>query len=501
MWFGRNPNWFSVWIVFGLVPVFGAEIFVGPNGRATGHGSREQPIDLQTAISERSPAKPGDTIWLLGGTYPGKFTSDLKGKPGAPIQVRSSYNEWAKLDSGRSSDRQNILLIRGAWTIFRDFEVTSSDRKRNTRIGGSYPEDIKRGEGIHVRGSNIKLINLVVHDAALGIAAWSEAPDTEIYGCLIYNNGWQGPDRAHGHGIYSQNRIGRKLLNDNIIFNQFDKGIQVYGSSAADLKNYLIEGNTIFNNGIISAEGALSENIILYGGATGPEGIVIRDNLFYGTGFDGKVVLGGAGAKDLVLEDNYIPQSLRLRHWKSAVIVSNTWVRDDTMIELHLGSNSQQPSYRWDYNSYFFCSSQAEGAPFELRRVFTNGESQANGLFFHAWRSATRFDQNSQYRREPPVGRVFVRANRYEKGRAHITVYNWELKPSVDVDLGEILDKGQPYKIFNAQDYFGNPVAAGFYDSKPVELRMSGLKTAAPAGLSPPPSTGPEFNMFVLRGE
>jgi len=35
-----------------------------------------------------------------------------------------------------------------------------------------------------------------------------QAPDTTIYGCIIYNNGWWGPrqrPRTRTHGIYAQN--------------------------------------------------------------------------------------------------------------------------------------------------------------------------------------------------------------------------------------------------------------------------------------------------------
>ncbi|MEZ5365665.1 MAG: hypothetical protein R2748_25885 [Bryobacterales bacterium] len=55
------------------------------------------------------------------------------------------------------------------------------------------------------------------------------APDSEIYGNHIYYNGWKGPNRTHGHGIYSQNNTGAKLLAENIVHDQFADGVHLYG--------------------------------------------------------------------------------------------------------------------------------------------------------------------------------------------------------------------------------------------------------------------------------
>ena len=69
-----------------------------------------------------------------------------------------------------------------------------------------------------------------------------------------------GYDRGHGHSIYTQNKntgdSNPKIIADNILFNAGDEGIQAYGSGNASVSNYLIQGNTIFNNGILAGYGA-----------------------------------------------------------------------------------------------------------------------------------------------------------------------------------------------------------------------------------------------------
>ena len=67
----------------------GAEFYVSPTGSAAGDGSEKHPVDLRTALSGSSPANPGDTIWVRGGTYFGTFDSVLHGNASAPIIVRA----------------------------------------------------------------------------------------------------------------------------------------------------------------------------------------------------------------------------------------------------------------------------------------------------------------------------------------------------------------------------------------------------------------------------
>ena len=68
---------------------------------------------------------------------------------------------------------------------------------------------------------------------------------------MVYNNGWVSTcDRNHGHGMYLQNNgITVKLFENNIGFNTFCEGIQVYGEKAI-ISNMHFKGNVLFNNGV-----------------------------------------------------------------------------------------------------------------------------------------------------------------------------------------------------------------------------------------------------------
>ena len=242
---------FEAYLQAPAAPPSHREFWAAPAGRADNDGSRERPLDLPTALSAEGPVHAGDTVWLVGGSYPGPLTSTLTGTASAPIVVRQVPGQRVIID-GASSGRDTLSVL-GAHTWFWGLEITSTDPKRRTAETGSWPSDLHRGYGSVTRAPGIRYINMIVHDNANGLGLWSEAVGADAYGNIIYNNGWQGPDRAHGHGIYTQNQIGERRISDNIIFNQFSHGIHAYGSSSAPLDNITLEGNIVFNNGALAA--------------------------------------------------------------------------------------------------------------------------------------------------------------------------------------------------------------------------------------------------------
>ena len=181
--------------------------YAAPGGTDAGDGSTSRPWDLATALAGGNggvQVQPGDTIWVRGGAYPGTFRSTLTGTSAAPIVVRRYPGERPILAGDGSS---NTLKIDGAWTYFWGLEVQVSTSDRTT----------PRMDAVYVRyTANVKLINLVVHDGGTGIYTEPGAPGVEIYGCIVYNNGWQAGagDRGHGHAIYVKNDAGTKLVRE-----------------------------------------------------------------------------------------------------------------------------------------------------------------------------------------------------------------------------------------------------------------------------------------------
>ena len=478
-----------------------AEWHVSPAGKADGDGSQGRPWLLATALAHPAAVKPGDTIWLHGGTYAGHFESRLKGAEGRPITVRAVPGERATIDCRVPAGRRGEFDIAEPHVVFWGLEITCSDPKRATKVKGSWPADIRRG-GFFCRASHVKFVNCIVHDCSCGFGFWGK-PDSgfngEIYGCLIYNNGWVGPDRGHGHAIYAQNARDTKRLVDNIMFNQFSYGVHAYGSGRAFLSGFHLEGNVSFNNGSATAPDRRTP-AVLVGGGCAAERITLIDNFTYGGEQGGGTVQLGylwglKHNKDVVVRGNYIVGEARLLHWDKLTFEGNTVVAPSGLVQVQLPDGGGTKDYACRGNTYFRTGTKWSAFAF-------GPKDKPAGRRFAEWRKEG-LDADSTYTEGRPTGvKVFVRPNRYEPGRAHVIVYNWDGKAAVAVDLKAVLKEGGKYRIVNAQDFYGEAVAAGTYDGKPVALPMKPTPAARPIGMPEAklPVTQPEFGVFVVLG-
>jgi parallel beta-helix repeat protein len=425
-----------------------AVFWVSPAGNPHHDGTSAHPLDLATALSADGPVRPGDTVWVRGGTYRGTFSSTVAGTADAPIVVRQVPGERATIDSAGSA--RDGLSVEGGYTWFWGLEITSSDLMRRSVEPGSWPADLRRGYGSATRAAGVRYINLVVHDNANGLGLWSESSGSDAYGNIVYHNGWQGPDRAHGHGIYTQNERGTRRLSDNIVFNQFSHGIHAFGSERAHLDNITLEGNIVFNNGALAAGPEYERNLLLGGGraALNPK---LEGNLtYFGTAkSSGENSVGyGAGCVDLEARDNYLVGGRPL-------VLRRCSLRSFTGNVLH-GRTRDEPPIEFPGNEFTTVP--------------------------------------------PTTTRVFVRPNRCEAGRAHVAIYNWEAAPRVTVDVSAAsLVAGERFVVRDAQNYFGDPVAEGVYDGKPLSVPLTGLMSAPPVGdAASPEHTAPQFGVFVV---
>ena len=91
------------------------------------------------------------------------------------------------------------------------------------------------------------------------------------HGCLIYDNGWAGTDRGHGHAIYTQNEDGIKTIADCIMTGGHGYTLHAYGSARAYVDNYLVAGNI-----------AYAADTFLIGGGRPSHNIRVRDNVLHG---------------------------------------------------------------------------------------------------------------------------------------------------------------------------------------------------------------------------
>lgn len=476
------------------------DFYVAPDGTPSNPGSKSAPWDLATALYRPKTMYPGATIWIRGGHYgDGKtiFQTRLLGTPDAPIVVRQYPGERATIDGWIQAGccDADPQPAEGGYVWFWGFEIANSIADRTGSPQG--PPDWGKSampNAIDSWAPGTRFINLVIHDTREGIGWWSEAGAGEAYGNLIYYNGFQASDRGHGHGIYIQNKSGTKRIEDNIVFDQFGIGIHAYGSSKAWVRDIVLRGNVVFNNGTIARRGRHDENF-LFGVGSGVADITVDSNFTYHTPSDdqGHSIVGwqfSPANKNATILNNYWiggDISLMVARWEHVSFDGNT-VFSNSQVLISLDPLAAQPvaGYQWSNNRYFGSGTFS----YDGKRMNWDG-----------WRSATALDSGSQFQPGRPAGVwAFVRPNKYEPGRANIVIYNWDHKPRVTVSLTGAIARGTRFEIRDVQNFFGPAIRTGTYTGAPVEIPMSGLTPAAPNGNVPvaPKHSAPEFGAFVL---
>lgn len=485
-----NKLWVSVSLL--TLSCFAAaarEWFVAPNGTATGDGSKEKPWSLEAALKPHPSIQPMDTVWVRKGIYNGAFVSRLKGAPDKPVVLRAYPGERVVLD-GRGFSPKAVLTIEGEWAWYWGLEVTNSDPQRTVGTPGSNtPEN--RGGGIAMMGPNTKVINCIVHDAGVGVGQGKGIPNTEVYGTVIYNNGWRAPDRTHGHSIYSQNSTGEKWIRETILFNPFSFNMHIYGSKNAALDHFRLEGNVGFNGRW------------LIGGDAPVRDLVMRENLLYGN--TAELRYTNRKNEDLVLEGNYFPVLVSAgQGWNKVTARGNTFLRPRSggvLVEVTISEGNELKSSVFEGNTYITSSTGQAVAS-----VLAPGMTAAKRFTFAEWQ-AEGFEKEGRLEvaanGTPAEAKIFVRRNFYEPNRAHVVIYNWPKRDEVEVDIsGMNPQPGDRWVLRNVQNYFEEFVS-GVYDGKPLRVRMTGWTAAAPVGEDKPlyPVTFPEFGVFVLTLE
>ncbi|WP_104734469.1 right-handed parallel beta-helix repeat-containing protein [Hanstruepera ponticola] len=318
-------------------------------GSKLGDGSLKNPWDLQTALNQKSEVvNGGDTIWLHGGIYSGRFTSKLQSTiPNKNIIVTSYKGEWAIINGNVPGPNVATLSVVGKNVTYRDFEISPINLKvRDEKVAGFRPF----GGVSHNSGKNCKFINLIIHgNNGLGFGSWNKTGGTIISNCIVYDNGYVGKSiKGLGEGFYVQNDSDTEIrvLKNNIIFNNYYKGIEVWSANKKAnreyVKNITLDNNVIFNSGLVS--GRTVDNIIVAtndrNGINIAKNITVTNNILYhNTNYLQNEVNGDAPSltigyyKNAPVENIFIKNNLilgrnnpfRLLHAKSVSISNNVF--------------------------------------------------------------------------------------------------------------------------------------------------------------------------------
>ena len=447
--------------------------YVAPNGSSGGAGSSASPWSLAYALSGGgSKIQPGDTVWLRGGTYnAGALNATLRGAPGSPVIVREYPGEHAAVNG--------TFSISGADVWYWGFEQYTN----------TLAEDVT---GFNVQAARVKLINLVIHDnSGNGIGAWSQAPDAEIIGCVLYNNGywgssgsWPNPE-SWGHGMYVQNTApATKLLRQNVVYQTFGYGFHLY-TQGDHVDNITVLRNTIFANGMRNGT-----PLIVHSGTYPTTNTVIRGNWSYSALYNPMIWFYGDAGVTITVDSNRSVGNggcYRPFDWASGSLTFRGNVcQGSYSVD---GSNDSPSSMAWSGNTWY-------GNP-------TTQDWRWNGALytFSAWRSQTGLGSSDTYVNGPAPAATMVQVNPYENGRGTVSIYNPSGAGSVPVDISGITGGGA-YCIRHV--YAANGACAVSGTGSTASFPMTGFTPPTPYngglgwnGMSVPQAL-PTFGAFIV---
>lgn len=458
-----------IWCSFGFAQ---KEFHVFPEhhkltpGMTTGNGSLQHPWDLQTALGQKSDVvNGGDVIWLHEGIYNGRFISNLNSTiPDKHIVVAPFKNDKVVLNGNVVSKRTSVLEVRGKQVTFKDLEITFLGEFSRHQGEANF----HKVDGInHASGVGCKFLDLIVHNnPGSGFGSWNRTADTEINGCIIFNNGYYSKKRGSGVGIYVQNSSEKfRLIKNNIIFNNYYKGIEVWSDNRnakeAYVKNIILENNVIFNSALIT--GIPRDNLIIAtndnNGINIAQNIKVVNNIFYhNTDYSKNEVDGempsltlGFNARspiqDVNLSGNIIlgrNDGIRIQYAKSLTFHNNIVYAGFVRFNKSFYANFDPKGWDFSGNQYF--TRKSKTIRIQSQEDFTVDEwNQKYGLDSKSiWKPVTEFNLNNV---------LNITKYDHSDNKYRVILFNKE-KQDVNVDFSSYkLTNGVVYTIRDAEDY------------------------------------------------
>lgn len=478
------------------------EVRVAPAGTPEGDGSQARPLDVFTALSAKSPAQPGDTILLAGGTYEGKmdgikripFALAVSGTQEKPIRITPAPGQSAHLN-GTATLTSSYAEFVGLEIGDLKWDPSQKEHRNDTALNA-------------MGGTGAKVINCNLFGGAMGTGCWSPAVGLELYGCLIHDFGTLDPrgGRGHGHAYYAQNEKGTKVFQHNVAYRGCGWNVHVYTQGGQITGFDLIE-NICYIAGA-ARPGQTMDNYLVYGYVPADRIRLIGNVGYQPTDVEAwrpnarlshlKAVQNLSGEA----RDNYLAGAfygLSLGDWKKLDVTGNTIWSTGIHAEISssptgsaLGERTAKPDpagYKLDGNTYV-----ANGKERSFYYGASEKKQDADLLTFAQWQ-ALGLDKTSKLepgRNGKPAGtRVFVFPNKYQKGRAHVAIFNWDGHDKVEVDLSKALADGQAFKAYNCLD-----IRQTIGQAKPVfEGKLAGGKVAFPMRKD---KVSPDFDAFLV---
>jgi len=443
-------------------------LIAAPDGTAQGAGTLKSPMDLATALAQIAP---GGMVQLRGGKYRGVFGVSTAWNTGEYLTIRAYQGEHVEIDGG--------LVLNTDWVDVRGLEMYDSNPDRVSARAGSDPADLTRKAGISSSAArHIRLINNIIHDGGNGILARGDGP-WEIYGNVVYHNGWTGTDGRHGHGLYTNAGAGRETfaVRHNIMLNPFAYNLHAFSQWATDqIAHYAVIANALVQRNNIAAGTAA---------AGGAHDVTFEDNLLYNSDVHFGYAVNNVGLS--VRRNTFAGAAfwtyLDCQDWSGALVSDNVFYAANGSPFARIDNDF---AGAWDGNLYY------EGG--RGNRYYRN----ADYFTFAAWQRLG-FDAAGREVAGAPADAAVLIPNEYDANRALLAVYNFSEAAAVTVDVSAWADEGATVRVHNPLAFWTDLTELTVTGGT-IVVPMTGWTNPPPLGLEAAlyPSTLPAFGVFVL---
>jgi len=507
--------------------LYGATYYAAPTGSPGGAGTYASPWDLQTALNSPS-VKPGDTIYLMSGTFHGRFSSNLNGTATAPIIVAPNPGSHVRIDGYATTvltAAMNSAAAGSIGTISVAYVPASQFYWESLLIDGEVV-DVNSVVGTTVnvtRGAYSSCPSGTCPSHKMGAAVTEIANTIELRGSYVWlmgiewtYSGWLSrttsisgsqPANMEWHTCIDVQLCSYCVVANNTLH---DCGNAITGSQNVATVYY---GNISYHNGWLYADGAGGGQ--QHGGSFYVQNdkstlqqyvtanVVFQD---FSVGLKDRGTTQASGAYT-TFDNNTVFES------GDAAGLGETW-------NLYLGTNNSTPGIVWSnntaydpnggYNAMYYCT-----YPVVSNNYIMQGYAGGTALTFDTatckldgskitgntiWGYVNiQYSVNSYLPARPTGLNIFPRVNAYAKGVETFTVYNWDLAPTVGLDASAILKVGDQYSVLDLQNPLGQPIATGTYSGSQISVTTSLTATPQPIHSSISTShTGPEFQVYEI---
>lgn len=484
--------------------------YASPSGSGSACTVRATPCSLQSFATGAVTINAGDTVILLDGTYTNasaaflmRFSSSVSGTAGNPITFKAETWRNAILDcknnqtwAGSTGDPCiSSPFTTTQYVTLKDLIITNSSvltRDTTGQVGVDDGQDnpAERPAPMAMQMKGWRIEHCIIKNNTIGFQGdgGTAAGPRDADWLLLYYNGYNWSDRAHGHGAYVQAKgtsdSERLTMKDFFSWRNAYHGIQVY-TEGSSVKYITIDGAVIFANGINTPGTAWSTTTerppITFGaGGTGtcdPTNSklalypIIKNSEFYQPRSAGSGIALGyqKGTYGLLFTNNFLAFA------NEAIAISRnpgTNTVDGLCDNATISNNTIYGSITDTLAPILTCNEMGSG-----NTCIPSGVLPTTG--------------------QRKVYKVYDGG----AGTGALVLYNWSNAATVSFDPSQAGGySGEQYNIYTACDPM-TPITSGTWDgSSTLTLNTSGYTCEAPGGQWPtPPETGPGFVVYFFE--